>query len=140
MAKSLKTPIHQRISKTFGGQPVLFLPVERPGGGDDARAGINPEQIRGSVFERVSDEAVVAFVLVGGENGDDGRTETGVLRNSRRVALLREDGIIVVDVDDVDDDGGRGRVWADRRISTVVPGHDHQMITLLDFAIERKTA
>ena len=52
---------------------------------------------------------------------------------------MREDGIVVVDVDDVDDDGGGSGVGPERRIAAVVSSHDHQMIRLFDFAIERKT-
>ena len=76
------------LTSDHANSPVLFLAVERPRGGDEAGSRIDSEQIGSSVFERISDEAVVALILVGSQNRDDGGAETSVLRDGSGVTNL----------------------------------------------------
>ena len=82
---------------------------------------------------------IVAFVLIRGQNSDDPGSQSDVFGNGGVVTSLGEDRVVVINVDYIHDDGGRGGFGAQRRVAAVVFGHHNQMITLLGFAIQRAT-
>ena len=125
-----------RVAKVVGqdGQ-VVVLPrfaVELHAGPNDSRL-LHREEARGVVVGQqvVGDLAAVAFVLVDGFDGAHHGAPGLVLQHGQRVAH-GQTGLAVVDVHDVQDDPGSGRVLG----HAVVHGHDDEVQDLVDLAVE----